>query len=177
MSVSTYVLTNGSNTIEKYPYSIAQMMSDNPTVSFPVPVPDEVAAQFNVYPVEDAPQPSYDYMTQNLTLVNPLKQENIWVQQWSVTTATPEEQAARLEAWRSATSCTPLQGKIELNNQGLLTNAEAAVAAADKNTQLAWANAIVWYRTSPLIETLGAQLGLTPTDLDNLFKAAQQIKV
>lgn len=177
MSVSTYVLTDGKNTVITYPYSLGQMIADNPTVSFPVPTPDEIAADYNTFPVVDTPQPSYDPMTQNLTLVNPAKQAGVWHQEWSVTEATPEEQAARLEAWRANTSCTPLQGKIELNNEGLLTNAEAAVAAADKNTQLAWANAIIWYRTSPLIETLGTELGLSPIDLDNLFKQAQQISV
>lgn len=177
MTVSTYVLTNGSDTIVTYPYSIGQMVAAHPTVSFPSPVPDEIAADYNTFPVIDTPQPSYDYMTQNLNLIDPVKNNTDWVQQWSVTTATPEEQATRLAAWRANTSCTPLQGKIELNNENLLTQAESAVAAADKNTQLAWANAIIWYRTSPMIETLGTQLGLTPTDLDNLFKAAQKITV
>lgn len=177
MSVSTYVLTDGGNTIVTYPYSIGQMISDNPTVSFPVPTPDEIAAEFNTFPVEDTPQPTYDPMKQNLALVNPTKQGGVWIQQWSVTEATPEEQAERLATWRASTSCTPLQGKIELNNQGLLEAAESAVAAGDTTTKLAWANAIIWLRTSPLIETLGTQLGLSPDDLDNLFIQAQKISV
>lgn len=177
MAISSYVLTDGADTVVTYPYTIQQMIDDNPTVSFPLPCPDSVAAEYGTFPVEATSQPSYDPMTQNLNMVNPIKVNGFWTQQWTVTTATPEEQAERLAAWRASASCTPLQGKIELNNENLLTEAEQVVAAADKNTQLAWANAIIWLRTSPMIETLGAQLGLTPNDLDNLFRQAQQISV
>ena len=177
MAISSYVLTDGGNTVVTYPYTIQQMIDDNPTVSFPLPCPDEIAAEYNTFPVEATPQPTYDPMTQNLNQVNPVKQNGVWHQEWSVTTATPEEQAARLQQYRANLSCTPLQGKIELNNQNLLDAAEAAVAAGDTNTKLAWANAIIWYRTSPMIETLGAALGLSPTDLDNLFEQAKQISV
>lgn len=177
MAISSYVLTDGADTVVTYPYTIQQMIDDNPTISFPVPTPDSLAAEYNVFPVEATPQPSYDPMTQNLNMVNPIKQGGVWTQQWTVTPATPAEQAERLATWRANASCTPLQGKIELNNEGLLTEAEQIVAASDKNTQLAWANAITWLRTSPMIESLGAQMGLTPNDLDNLFRQAQQIQV
>lgn len=177
MTVSTYVLTNGGNIIVTYPWSIDQMMQANPTVSFTVPVSDEIAAEFNTFPVVDTPPPSYNPMTQDLNLVNPTRQDGIWHEQWSVTDVTPEVYAERLAAYRAGLSCTPLQGKIELENQGLLDAAEAEVAAADKITRLAWNNATIWYRTSPMIETLGTGLGLSPDDLDNLFVQAAKITV
>ena len=177
MTSSTYVLTNGRDTVVTYPYNVYQLYAANPNVSFPVPTPDSILAQYNVFPVEDTPQPPYNPMTQNIALVNPTKQGGQWIQQWSVTEATPEEQAQRLAQYRANLSCTPMQGKIELNNQGLLDEAEAAVAASDRNTQIAWANATIWYRTSPLIEALAVPLGLSPDDLDNLFEAAKQITV
>lgn len=152
-------------------------MVDNPTVSFPVPIADTTLATYWVFPVVDTPAPAYDPMTENLTLEDPVYEDAVWVQSWAVTTATPAEQAERLASWRSSLTCSPLQGKIELNNQNLLDEAEAVVAAADKNTQLAWGNAIIWKRTSPMIETLGAGLGLSPTQLDDLFVAAQLIVV
>lgn len=177
MSVSTYVLTDGGNTIVTYPYSTTQLIQANPTVSFPVPVPDSVAEQFNTFPVQDTARPPFNPMTQNLSLVDPVRQDGVWFQQWSVTEATPEEQAERLATYRANLQCTPLQGKIELENQGLLDAAEAEVANADKITRLAWNNATIWYRTSPMIETLGAGLGLSADDLDNLFVQAAQITV
>lgn len=177
MSASSYVLTDGGTEVVKYPYSIYQMMQDNPNVSFSTPVPDDIAAGFNVFPVTDTPQPQINPMTQNIALVNPVQQDGVWVQTWSVTEATPEQQAARLAAFRASLSCTPLQGKIELNNEGLLDSAESIVLAADKVTQLAWANATIWMRNSPMIETLGTQMGLSADQLDNLFKAARLITV
>lgn len=177
MTVSTYVLTNGENIIITYPWSVDQMIQANPTVSFTVPVSDEIAAQFNTFPVQNTPQPVYDPMTQNLNLVNPTRQDGVWFEQWSVTDVTPEVYAERLAAYRASLSCTPLQGKIELDNRDLLDAAEAEVANADKITRLAWNNATVWYRTSPMIETLGAGLGLSPDDLDNLFVQAAKITV
>lgn len=177
MTVSTYVLTDGGNTIVQYPWSIDQMIMANPTVSFMVPVPDEIAADYNTFPVVDTPQPAYDPMRQDLSLVDPKKQDGVWYQQWSVTDVSPEVYDTRLAAYRASLYCTPLQGKIELNNQELLDAAEAAVAQADKVTRLAWNNATIWYRTSPMIETLGAGLGLSPDDLDNLFVQAATITV
>lgn len=177
MSVNTYVLTDGADNIVQYPWSLDQMISANPTVSFPVPVSDEIAAQFNTFPVVDTPQPVYDPMSQDLSLENPNKQDGVWYEQWSVTSVSKEVYDYRLAAYRASLSCTPLQGKIELDNQGLLDAAETAVAGADKITKLAWSNATIWYRTSPMIETLGAGLGLSPDDLDNLFVQAAQITV
>lgn len=177
MTVSTYVLTDGGNTIVQYPWSIDQMIMANPTVSFMVPVSDEIAADFNTFPVVDTPQPEYDPMRQDLSLVDPKKQDGVWYQQWSVTNVSQEEYEFRLAQYRTTLYCTPLQGKIELNNQELLDAAEEAVAQADKVTRLAWNNATIWYRTSPMIETLGAGLGLSPDDLDNLFVQAAKITV
>ena len=177
MTVSTYVLTDGGNIILQYPWSIDQMIMSNPTVSFSVPVSDEVAAQFNTFPVLDTPQPEIDPLWQNISVAPPVQHDGQWFQEWTVTVVSPEEHDVRVAAYRSSLFCSPLQGKIELENRGLLDAAEAEVAAADKITRLAWNNATVWYRTSPMIESLGAGLGLSPEDLDNLFVQAAKITV
>lgn len=177
MSVSTYVLTDGADNIVQYPWSIDQMMMANPTVSFSTPVPDEVAAAFNTFPVTDTARPDVDQLWQTVSLGNPTKQDGVWVQHWTITDLTPEEHDTLMVAYRQNLNCSPLQGKIELENRGLLDAAETAVAAADKITKLAWANATIWQRTSPMIESLGAGLNLTPDDLDSLFVAAAKIYV
>jgi hypothetical protein len=64
---------------------------------------------------------------------------------------------------------TRLQGMMALQNAGLLDQAEALVAQADATTQLAWANATHFVRTSPTLLGLAAQLGLTDAELDALF--------
>jgi len=77
-----------------------------------------------------------------------------------------------LEEERAAMKVSRLQARVALLQAGLLPQVEAAVAAADPIIQMAWANAIEFRRFSPTILALSAQIGLTDTQLDNLFRAA-----
>lgn len=74
-----------------YPYGPNQLMQDNPDTSFPVPMPEETLASYDVYPVVSVPRPDYDHVTQNCTEVTPTLQNGQWTQTWLVTPATPEE--------------------------------------------------------------------------------------
>jgi hypothetical protein len=47
--------------------------------------------------------------------------------------------------------------------------------ATDMMAKLAWADAQEFKRTSPTIATMAAELGLSDTDLDDLFTQAAQI--
>lgn len=83
------------NTVKQYPYSIGDMLADNPTVSFAQPISLETAADFSAYPVQETPQPAYNVITENIDWIDPILEEGIWVQQWAVSPATPEEIAQR----------------------------------------------------------------------------------
>jgi hypothetical protein len=72
---------------------------------------------------------------------------------------------------------SPFQAKAALANAGLLATAEAAVAQAGTVVQLAWDEAVEFRRLSPSIVALGASIGLTDEQLDNLFIAARSITV
>jgi len=50
--------TNGE--IVKYPYSVGALRRDNPNVSFPKVIPDEVLAEHGVYEVKSPPAPDHD---------------------------------------------------------------------------------------------------------------------
>jgi hypothetical protein len=89
-----YVLAP-NNVVQKYPYSLTDLRLDNPSVSFPYTITDADAAAYNTFPVVETPQPSYDPITQNLVWANPILEGGVWVQQWSVAQATPEEVAQR----------------------------------------------------------------------------------
>ena len=91
-----YVLIK-NDAVETYPYSVQQLYADNPNTSFPSPTPDSTLADFGVFPVVPTSQPAYDHVTQNLTELDPVQEDNLWVQQWSVTQASPEEVAERQE--------------------------------------------------------------------------------
>lgn len=88
----------------------------------------------------------------------------------------PLDAEEALEIERSNMVCSRFQAKAALSAASLLTAVEAAVAAADATTQLAWAEAIEFRRNSPTIAALAAVLGMTDTEVDDLFRAAMAIE-
>jgi len=74
---------------------------------------------------------------------------------------------------------TRFQALAALHNAGLLDGVKALMAdpATDPITVLAWDNGQTFNRNSSTIISVGTALGLTSTDLDNLFIAAAQITV
>ena len=91
-----YILApNG--TAEVYPYSIVQLKSDNPQVSFPKNPDDTLLASYSVFPVTAAERPVHDPITQNTTLVAPVLDDGVWMQAWEITAASAEEIEQRTE--------------------------------------------------------------------------------
>lgn len=84
-----YILASNGNA-EKYPYTIGQLLKDNPQTSFPSNLSDTLLAAWNVYPVAPTPQPTADHMS-NVAEVTPTLIDGSWIQTWSLTAATPEE--------------------------------------------------------------------------------------
>jgi hypothetical protein len=75
------------------------------------------------------------------------------------------------------TSISPAQARLALLDAGLLDQVEAAVAAGSRATQIAWEMATSIERNSPTVAALSAALGLTDTQLDDLFTTAAAIRV
>jgi hypothetical protein len=95
-------------TPKTYPYSVSQLMRDNPQTSFPKNPPDEVLAQWNVFPVARSDQPTYDPATHRIEEGAPALVGGSWTQAWDVIALTAEEvadqqavHAARIEARRA----------------------------------------------------------------------------
>lgn len=55
-------ITNG--TVDKYPYSAGKLRRDNPNISFPKQISEEIMASYGVYPVAQIPAPEFDSVTQ-----------------------------------------------------------------------------------------------------------------
>ena len=90
-----YVLAP-NQTVETFPYSIGALRRDNPNVSFARNLSNTTLANWNVYPVADRPQPSFDPATENCNQVNPTFENGEWVTAWQVTSASADEIAQRL---------------------------------------------------------------------------------
>ena len=68
--------TNGS--VDQFPYTIGQLRRDNPSVSFPRRLSDEILASYNVYPVTELDKPEYNPLVQNLSQGTPVLSNGSW---------------------------------------------------------------------------------------------------
>nr|BBJ05140.1 hypothetical protein YBY_29890 [Marinobacter nauticus] len=95
----------------------------------------------------------------------------------------PEEETAveTHEEWslrkrRERMQVTRYQAKAALLDAGLLDQCEAIVAGSDDpQLKIAWQEA-GFIRRSAFVDYVGAQLNMTPEQLDQLFIAASKIK-
>lgn len=88
----------------------------------------------------------------------------------------PQPEPDPLEAERAAMKVSRLQARKAMRDAGIFAAVDAAVAASgNDDIQDAWANAIEFRRFSPTILALSAQIGLTDTQLDDLFRAAAAV--
>lgn len=65
-----------------------------------------------------------------------------------------------------------MQAQLALNAAGLLASVEAAVNSSSELTKIYWKTASNLHRDHPLVISLTAALGLTPAQVDDLFRAA-----
>ena len=117
------------------------------------------------------PQPAYDEFTQKLEQTY-TETDTQYVNGWNVLDMTAEEQANYLVFWRNNFQCSMRQARLALRQQGLLATVQSNIDALSEESQIEWEYASVVARNSPLVASLGAALGLTETQLDDLFKLA-----
>lgn len=84
-------------------------------------------------------------------------------------------------ARRAAMECTPRQARLAMvqTNYGEGSLLEAVQAAVDSSpnsaVKITWEYATKWQRADAFISSIGAQLGLTEEDIDDLFLLAMQL--
>lgn len=89
---------------------------------------------------------------------------------WQVIPARPEDLRATMAVSR-------FQARAALRAAGLLDQVEAMVQASGDPLRIdAWAEAVEIRRLSPMIVDLGAALGLSDEQIDDLFRAASAIE-
>lgn len=85
-----YIKVNGDIIVE---YSINQLILDNPNVSFPSDITEEILNHFSVYPYIQLERPVIDEKTQKLELGSFYysAEHNSWVRDWNILQKSPEE--------------------------------------------------------------------------------------
>lgn len=80
---------------------------------------------------------------------------------------------SQLLKWRQTCKVSNFQAKAALLESDLLEPAEAIVNILGGKVKLSWDLEPTWSRTSKEIISIGEALGLSDTDIDNLFKLAE----
>jgi hypothetical protein len=75
----------------------------------------------------------------------------------------------------AVTQVTPRQARLALYIYGLLDQVQAAVTAQGGTTLITWDYATYFDRNDPLITALGDALGLTASQIDDLFRFASTL--
>tara|TARA_B100000902_G_scaffold397076_1_gene459785 strand:- start:3720 stop:4172 length:453 start_codon:yes stop_codon:yes gene_type:complete len=60
-----YAKINGTE-IEQYPYTLNDLRKDNPNVSFPAEITDEIKTTYGIADVNENDKPSFDPLTENI---------------------------------------------------------------------------------------------------------------
>jgi len=84
-----YILIH-ENEIKAYPYDVKMLMRENPQISFPKNMSDELLSTWNIYPITKTNSPSVDH---NKDVVEglPTLIDGKWVQNWIVSGASDDE--------------------------------------------------------------------------------------
>jgi hypothetical protein len=91
------------------------------------------------------------------------------LQAWGLT----QEEKDQQELDRiSHLKCTKRVLALILQELGIPYSQLKAIISSNEQAQLEWDLCIELERSNPLIDIIGAELGLTPKDIDNIFKYA-----
>lgn len=137
-------------------------------------IPDEpdnqTLSQYGVYPVTETEQPDGDVVTSSA-----IWDGDEFIQVWSSRDFTEAEKAQR----RQGMVVSMRQGRLAILNAGLMTNVETilnAMESPEKEAALIeWEYSTTFKRLSPLVVSLGPQLGLTDDQIDALFDQAKDL--
>lgn len=148
----------------EYPVSVTKVRRDNPNVSFPREMSDELLAEYNMFPVI-AVEPPQIGPGQALREETPELIDGKWMQKWEVDEVpmpVPQIISAR-------------QVRLILLQQGLLETVGAMIEQQEEAVRIEWEYATEFRRDNPLLTGLAANLGLTDEQIDEFFIAAAQL--
>jgi hypothetical protein len=78
--------------VDQYPYTIKMLREDNSSTSFPKNIAENTLNAWGVYAVVPTEKPSFNPITQYVTMANPILVDGVWKQVWTVTTRNSQEQ-------------------------------------------------------------------------------------
>lgn len=82
------------------PYSLAELRRDNPTVSFPREIPDDLAAEWGLLPLQMTPHPDINRLTEDIAQGTPELVNGAWTQVWTIVPLSQDEAELRVRTER-----------------------------------------------------------------------------
>ena len=137
-----------------------------------------VVGDYRLY--EMAPEPAYNPDTQRIELTSTPVQRvgQPWLREWLVVALTAAEMTAIAKA-KVPASVTMRQGRLALLAAGKLAQVDAAIASLPEPQKSAalieWNFSNELQRGNAFVATLGAALGLSDAQVDQLFITAAQL--
>jgi len=95
------------------------------------------------------------------------------LESWVAADASPEETPQFVFPWQLQTWLLQKKGVAPADIEGLLG---ALPGQARTQALIDWTKAATYRRDHPLIDQLGASLGMTPQDIDQAFREASQLQ-
>lgn len=171
----THVLTDGLDNIVTYPYSIGLLRRDNPNVSFPAAPSNDVLAEWYVYPVTGVDAPTPDPINENVVENYPDLIDGVWVQNWSLVPATPEEVVARLLAYQQQAK-SQADGMLSVGNtfvaEGLELSKKLSPEFEAYREALRYPELLPGYPVAPQFPEMPENIFAGPVDLSSDFEAS-----
>ena len=89
-----------NNTVDEFPYSVRKLKQDNSTTSFPKTLSDEQLAEWSVFPVVYAVEPTFAHNEKVVANAEPALVDGAWTLDWSVVSKTEDEIASEASSVR-----------------------------------------------------------------------------
>lgn len=144
-----YLLAHDGACIE-YPYSVSRLQNQNPQVSFPSEMSDEVLSEWGVHRVHAAERPTYDVNTERVAEGAPVLLDGTWRQAWEVIGLTPEELASKAVQLREEAK-SDRQAAVDAIK---VTVSSGKVFDGDETSQTRMARAIVALQATGVQSTM-----------------------
>jgi hypothetical protein len=159
-------------------YSIRQLRLDNPQVSFPREIRDETLAEYDVYPVADAPPPEVASNEQAIA-APPALIDGVWTRQWSVIPkpvmvppVISDRQFFHALAKMNVISEQEALAAVATGTipQAMSDIVEAMPVDSERfDAKMFLSGAVEFRRDHALVAVFGAAMGWTDAQIDDLF--------
>jgi len=125
-----------------YPFSLSTLKKENPNVSFPRKMPEELLAEYSVFPVIAVSRPAAT-LTQDHVEQQPQQINGVWTQVWAMVDVSPEEAARRQQTAQDAADAEAVKVDAFVQNFIAMTPKQVTSYIANNTANLAQVRALL----------------------------------